>query len=146
MFRVASEMAAALRWGLPKDHPAVNEPGLPTLLTGIEEVMGGMRDRFVPCYSDEEKPDIVSFEVFTIALRKRPDDGTWLSRFVELEHQMRGIARLEGPSRAPEEVYERYKEWLPFALRTDTFIRDDAIDLGYVPDRLYSKDTQEVKG
>ena len=48
VFRMASETAAALRWGLPKGHPAAEEPGLPTLLTGIEEVMSGMRERFVP--------------------------------------------------------------------------------------------------
>ncbi len=134
VFRVAVETAAALRWGLPKDHPAAEEPGLPPLLTGTEEIMRGIRDRFLPYYSEKEQPDFASFEAFAIALRKGSDDDSLLSRFVELEHRMRNMARLEEPD--PEEAYERYKEWLPFILRSDAFIHDAALDLGYDPNRL----------
>ncbi|MGB3633845.1 MAG: potassium channel family protein [Rubrobacteraceae bacterium] len=136
VFRIASETTAALRWGLPGDHPATEEPGLPTLLTGVEEIMGGMRERFVPHYSEEEKPDFVSYETFSGAMKKGRDENTWLSRFIEMERDMRGVAHLESANLNTEESYERYREWLPFALRTDTFIRDAAIDLGYDPDRL----------
>ncbi len=141
VFRVVSETSAALRWGLPEDHRAAKEPGLPTLLTGVEEIMGGMRDRFVPYYSEGEEPRVSSFEAFTAALKKDPKDDAWLSRFIQLEHQMRSLARLESPE--SEEAYERYKEWLPFVVRTDTFIRDAAIDLGYDPDRLSWRDRRE---
>lgn len=144
VFRVASETVAALRWGLPKDHPAAEEPGLPTLLTGIEEVMRGMRERFVPYYSEGEKPDPVSFEAFTVALKEEPEEDTWLSRFISVERRMRDIAHLGSPE--PGEAYERYKEWLPFVLRTDTFIRDAAIDLGYDPNRLSWRGEQKGKG
>ena len=59
---------------------------------------------------------------------------------------MRSIAQLKGPSLDPEEAYERYKEWLPFGLRTDAFICDAAIDLGYDPDQLSWKSAGEEKG
>ena len=143
VFRMASETAAALRWGLPKDHPAAEEPGLPTLLTGIEEVMRGMRERFVPYYSEEEKPYFVSYEAFRIAQRKGEDEDIWLSRFIEVERQMQEMAEIEPSGPDLEKAYERYKEWLPFALRTDTFIRDTALDLGYDPDQLSWKDTRQ---
>ena len=144
VFRVAVETAAALRWGLPNGHPAAEEPGLPALLTGTEEIMRGMRERFVPHCSKEEKPDFVSFEAFDIALRKGPGEDTLLSRFVELERRMRDIAQLETPD--PGEAYGRYREWLPFVLRTDTFIRDTALDLGYDPGWLSWSGGQQKKG
>ncbi len=145
MFRVVSETAAALRWGLPKDHPAAEGPGLPTLLTGVEEVMGGMRERFVPHYAEEE-PDYVSYEAFSVALNEGRNDDTWLSRFIEMDQDMRDMTGLENPRPEAEEAYERYKGWLPFALRTDTFIRDAAVDLGYDPDRLSWRSPEEKKG
>ena len=134
VFRVAVETAAALRWGLPKDHPAAEEPGLPTLLIGTEEIMRGIRERFLPYHSEKEQPDFASFEDFAGALRKGSDDDDLLSRFVGVERRMRSMAQLENPD--PEEAYARYKEWLPFILRSDAFIRDAALDLGYDPDRL----------
>ncbi|MGF1472257.1 MAG: potassium channel family protein [Rubrobacteraceae bacterium] len=139
VFRVASEMAAALRWGLPKGHSAASEPGLTTLINGIEKIMDGMEERFVSTYSEKQQSDVVPFEAFATALREEPDDDTWLSRFIELEREVRNLAHLEEiPD--PEEAYERYKEWLPFTLRTDAFIRDAALDLGYDPHRLSGKD------
>ena len=49
---------------------------------------------------------------------------------------MRGLARAQD-SADPEECYERYKEWLPFAHRNWTFFEATAEELGY---RLHELD------
>ena len=123
-------VTSALRWGLPKDHPASKTRWLPTLITGFDMVTTCLDERFLSEHL-AEAPDPVPFETFRAALEygKEPSDP-WLERFLEMQLFMRRLARLEGP---PDTVksYERYKEWLPFGYRNRTFFEVSARDLGY---------------
>lgn len=56
--------------------------------------------------------------------------GFLSSRFFEMRLYMRGIARTQD-SAGPEECYERYKQWLPFAHRNRAFFEATARELGY---------------
>ena len=129
-FRMIGGMAGALRWGLPKDHPGSQTPWLPTLIVGLDTLTTYLDERFLS-EELENSPEPVPFETFQAALErdKEPSDP-WVERFREMEAFMREMARLEDiPD--PEERYERYKEWLPFAHRNRAFFEASAKDLGY---------------
>src|SRR5918997_513797 len=129
-FRMIGGMAGALRWGLPKDHPGSQTPWLPTLIVGLDTLTTYLDERFLS-EELENSPEPVPFETFQAALErdKEPSDP-WLERFMEMEAFMREMVRLEDiPD--PEEGYERYKEWLPFAHRNRAFFETSAKDLGY---------------
>jgi len=129
-FRMIGGVTSALRWGLPKDHPASKTPWLPTLITGFDMVTTFLDERFLSEHL-AEAPDPVPFETFraTLEYGKEPSDP-WLERFLEMQLFMRRLARLEGPPDTVES-YERYKEWLPFGYRNRTFFEVSARDLGY---------------
>ena len=136
-FRMIGDFAGALRWGLPKGHPASQEPWLPTLLTGFDMMLSYIDERFLSEHL-EKPPAPVSFEKFGAALGsgEEPEDS-WLARFFETQRYMRDLARIENPP-APEESYVRYTEWLPFAHRSCSFFEASAKDLGYELDELNS--------
>lgn len=124
-------MAAALRWGLPEDHPGSQAPWLPTLITGLDTIISYIDERFLFEHLDEQLPEPVSFETFRSALErdKKPADA-WLNRFLQIDSFMRELTHLEGRPEL-EEAYERYKSWLPFAHRNRAFFEALAKDLGY---------------
>jgi Ion channel len=134
-FRMIGGMAGALRWGLPKNHPGSQTPWLPTLIIGLDTLIGYL-DEFFLSEHLEEAPDSVPFETFEAALEraKEPSDP-WLDRFVQIQSFMREIAHLEARP-DPDEAYERYKKWLPFAHRNRSFFEASARDLGYELDEL----------
>jgi hypothetical protein len=134
-FRMIGGMAGALRWGLPKNHPGSQTPWLPTLIIGLDTLIGYL-DEFFLSEHLEEAPDSVPFETFEAALEraKEPSDP-WLDRFVQIQSFMREIAHLEDRP-DPDEAYERYKKWLPFAHRNRSFFEASAKDLGYELDEL----------
>ncbi len=53
-----------------------------------------------------------------------------MERFLEMQLYMRDLVRTQD-SADPEECYERYKEWLPFAHRNRAFFEATARELGY---------------
>jgi hypothetical protein len=134
-FRMIGGMAGALRWGLPKNHPGSQTPWLPTLIIGLDTLIDYL-DEFFLSEHLEETPDPVPFETFEAALEraKEPSDP-WLDRFVQIQSFMREIVHLEDRP-APDEAYERYKHWLPFAHRNRSFFEASAKDLGYELDEL----------
>lgn len=134
-FRMVGGMAGALRWGLPRDHPGSQTPWLPTLITGLETLITYLDERFLSEHL-EEAPQPVPFETFEAATSrdKEPADP-WLARYLQIEAFMRDLARLEDPS-DPEESYDRYKKWLPFAHRNRAFFEASAKDLGYELEEL----------
>jgi hypothetical protein len=134
-FRMIGGMAGALRWGLPKNHPGSQTPWLPTLIIGLDTLIDYL-DEFFLSEHLEEAPDPVPFETFEAALEraKEPSDP-WLDRFVQIQSFMREIVHLEDRP-APDEAYERYKHWLPFAHRNRSFFEASAKDLGYELDEL----------
>src|SRR5919107_1262801 len=46
-FRMIGGMVGALRWGLPKGHPGSQTPWLPTLITGLEDIVAYLDERFL---------------------------------------------------------------------------------------------------
>lgn len=130
VFHVAGELAAALRWGLPGEHPAAREPQLPTLTTGIGDMIDQMEHSFLPSGPSGEAPEPAPFETFEAALRsEEAPDEHWLAEFLRVEGRMRGMAGLDAPD--PAEAYGRYQAWLPFAHRVESFVDATADDLGY---------------
>ena len=130
-------LAAALRWGLPKDHPATHQPWLPALLAGFTTVTTQLEERFVPGRQAKEAPEAVSFGTFVRCLQGQGEStDAWLSQFLDLECWMRWLAGLGDDLPDAEEAYARYKEWLPFAYRADTFVRVTHEDLGREPEAL----------
>lgn len=129
-FRMAGGIAAALRWGLPKDHPGSQTPWLPTLVTGIETITTYLDERFLS-EPLEDPPAPVPFETFEAALErgKEPPDP-WLDRFLQIMSFMHDLANLDVPP-DPEEAYARYEQWLPFAYRNRAFFEASASELGY---------------
>ena len=84
----------------------------------------------------EDTPKPVSFDSFEAALTGQRGPPDWFSkRFVEMEHWMRELARLEVAPDATE-AYERYSGWLPFAHHVRAFFEASAKDLGYELDEL----------
>ena len=130
LFRMVGGMAGALRWGLPKDHPASQTPWLPTLLVGLDTITDFLERRFL---SEPlgEPPDPVPFETFEAALLrgKEPADY-WLGRFLTMNAFMRDLVHLEDAP-DPEEAYDRYDRWLAFAYHNRAFFETSALDLGY---------------
>src|SRR5215204_837796 len=134
-FRMIGGMAGALRWGLPKDHPGSQTPWLPTLIIGLDTLIDYLDEYFLSEHL-EEAPDPVPFETFEAALEraKEPSDP-WLDRFLQIQSFMRELARIEERP-DPEEAYDRYRRWLPFAYRNRSFFEASAKDLGYELDEL----------
>ena len=134
-FRMIGGMAGALRWGLPKNHPGSQTPWLPTLIIGLETLIGYLDELFLS-KEIEDPPEPVPFETFEAALeREKEPVDPWLGRFLHIQAFMHEIARLE-EAPDPEEAYARYEQWLPFAHRNRSFFEASAKDLGYELDEL----------
>ena len=134
-FRMIGGFAGALRWGLPKSHPASQAPWLPTLLTGLEMMISYIDERFLSEHL-EKAPAPVPFKRFKAALESGEEPPeVWPARFFEMQRYMNGLARIEDTP-TPEECYDRYKEWLPFAHRNRSFFEASAKELGYEIDEL----------
>ena len=134
-FRMIGGMAGALRWGLPRDHPGSQTPWLPTLIVGLETLITYLDELFLSV-DLEDPPDPVPFETFEAALdRDKEPSDLWLDRFFQIESFMREIVRFEDRP-DPDEAYECYKQWLPFAHRNRSFFEASARDLGYELDEL----------
>src|SRR5215217_1390224 len=90
------------------------------MITGVDMMTSYIDERFLS-ESLEMAPEPVPFETFEAAFErgKEPSDP-WLERFFEMQLYMRDLVRTQD-SADPEECYERYKEWLPFAHRNRAF-------------------------
>ena len=110
---------------MPEDHPGSQTPWLPTLITGLETITTYLDERFLSRHL-EETPEPIPLETFEAAISrdKEPADP-WLARFLQIEAFMRELAHLEAPP-DPEEAYDRYKKWLPFAHRNRAFYEASA--------------------
>ncbi|HEX2193047.1 MAG TPA: ion channel [Acidimicrobiales bacterium] len=129
LFHMIGGVVAALRFGLPKGHPATQDPWLPPLTTGFGDVMREVEDHFGPGVA-LDRPEPVPFERFCTALKEGEETGDErLDEFLALDRFMRRLAEMEGPP-DPEETYERYCAWLPFAAESREFVQTLAHDLG----------------
>src|ERR687894_296030 len=112
-FRMIGGVVGALRWGLPKGHPASQAPWLTALLTSLDMMISYIDERFLSERLNKA-PAPASFETFRAALEDEEESSDpWLARFFEMQRYMADLARVEDPE-DPEECYGRYKEWLPF--------------------------------
>jgi Ion channel len=133
IFHMIGGVVAALRFGLEKGHPATQDPWLPPLTIGFGDVMREVEDHFGPDVG-RERPDPVPFERFRAAVAAEAGEGgeaagdERVEEFLALDRFMRRLADVGPPD--PEETYERYTEWLPFATESREFVSTLAEDLG----------------
>jgi Ion channel len=123
---------AALRWGLPPGHPATLQPLLIQLCAQFEQFAVYLHRQLR--LSDAPAPAAASFEIFSAAYGdddKIPD--LWLGRFLSLNREMSALARPNFVAN-PQDVYERYQQWLPFAHRAEQLTIAVSQDLDYQPD------------
>jgi hypothetical protein len=79
-FRMIGGVVGALRWGLPRGHPAGQAPWLPALHTGLDMMISYVDERFLS-ERIEKAPAPVSFETFEAALERdeKPSEPWWLA-------------------------------------------------------------------
>ena len=139
IFHMIGGVVAALRFGLPKDHPATRDPWLPPLITGFGDVMKEVEEHFGPDVP-RTWAEPVPFERFRAALEGQTDEAVdeRAEEFLAMDRFMRRLAEIEGPPDA-EETYERYKRWLPFAAESREFVSTLARDLGTDLEQLHAE-------
>ncbi len=152
IFHMIGGVVAALRFGLPRGHPATLDPWLPPLTTGYRDVMREVEGHFGPTRafrprrsgSAPRDPEPVPFDRFRAAFDGDGDDTVdeHVAEFLDLDRFMRGVADVERPPDAGE-AFERYKTWLPFATETREFVSSLAQDLG--TDLEHLQDEPEVR-
>jgi hypothetical protein len=121
---------AALRWGLPAGNSAAEQPLLIRLSSQFE--------RFVDYLHGQLKwsgipPKPVAYEEFVSAqLAAAEKRDIWVHRFLHLTGEMGRLANL-AVTNDPQEVYARYRQWLPFAQRAAQATLAVSLDLDYQP-------------
>jgi hypothetical protein len=121
---------AALRWGLPAGNSIAKQPLLVRLSSQFE--------RFVDYLHEQLRwtgaaPEPVSFEGFAAAhLGTEQTSDIWVNRFLHLTGEMTRLAKL-GATDDLQEVYARYRQWLPFAHRAAQATVAVSLDLDYQP-------------
>lgn len=120
----------------PKTGPSF---GSALYLSGVTLVTLGYGD-ITPSSSLYEA---LTFGVFVAELgRDKETSDRWLARFLAQEAYMRRLVPVDDPP-DPEELYARYKEWLPFTYRITGFVEATTKDLGYDIEGL-SRDPDQV--
>ena len=114
----------ALRWGLPRGHPASEEPRLPALVFQYVEFADQLQDRLR--WRDVEVPEVVSRDVFVAHARGGTLDvprDQWVMSFLALSARMSKLAAVD-PLADLDDAYQRYSEWLPFAHRSQLAMKN----------------------
>jgi hypothetical protein len=123
-FGLIGRVIAALRWGLPTGHPVTEEPWLLALKSAFESITDEMVERFLDVDDLDPADQPVDRETFVIALSKGRSSDALIHRFLELLNLMEKLTENKH-LRDPDEVYDRYRQWVPFISRVDHFL--DAI-------------------
>jgi hypothetical protein len=121
---------AALRWGLPAGNSVAKEPLLVCLSSQFERFVDYLHEQLG---WTSAVPEPVSFEEFTAAYSgsvESPD--IWVRRFLHLTGEMTRLAKLAATDDS-QEVYARYRQWLPFAQRSAQATLAVSLDLDYQP-------------
>ncbi|HEX3424765.1 MAG TPA: potassium channel family protein [Acidimicrobiales bacterium] len=142
IFWFTGAAAAALRWGLPKGHPASRDPWLPGLIAGYDDAITQISAQFLGSKLPDS-PNAVPSEAFAVAGREGKVDDDMLRRFLEIDAAMGAMAQATGPE-DPTERYERYREWTRFVGRARSFVEATSRQLGLDPDLLY-EDPRRVR-
>ena len=121
---------AALRWGLPAGNSVAREPLLVRLSSQFERFVDYLHEQ-LRWTSAMTEP--VGYEEFVSArLGAAETRDIWVRRFLHLTDEMGRLAKL-GATIDSEEVYARYRQWLPFAQRAAQATLAVSLDLDYQP-------------
>lgn len=121
---------AALHWGLPAGNSIAKEPLLVRLSSQFERFVDYLHEQLG--WTDA-MPVPVSFEDFVGAhLETVETNDIWLRRFLHLTDEMRRLAKLTATDDS-QEIYARYRQWLPFAYRAAQATMAVSLDLDYQP-------------
>ena len=124
------EILAALRWGLPAGNPLAKEPLLVRLSSQFERLVDYLHEQLG---WTSAVPEPVSFEDFAAArLGAVETPDIWVRRFLRLTGEMLRLANLTA-SDDSQEIYARYRQWLPFAHRAAQATLAVSLDLDYQP-------------
>lgn len=122
---------AALRWGLPSGYLTSIQPLLTQLSFQFEHFTDYLHNEVG--WTSAAVPEIVPFEEFAAAYRTAAQSSDlWLGRFLRVNRDMGEMAKLDRAP-APQEAYERYRQWLPFAYRAEQMMAAISRDLDYQP-------------
>jgi hypothetical protein len=131
VLHMSGHWVAALRWGLPSEHPVTTQPLVTRLTLQFEQFADHLQGR--PGWTRVRTPEVVSYECFLAAYgTEQAESDEWLGRFLLLDRYMARLARSDHPAN-PMMAYQRYKLWLPFARRTEQMIAAISQDLDYRP-------------
>jgi hypothetical protein len=121
---------AALRWGLPMGNSVAKEPLLVRLSSQFERFVDYLHEQLGWASA---VPEPVSFEEFSAAhLGTVETPDIWARRFLHLTGEMRRLAKLTATDDS-QEIYARYRQWLPFAHRAAQATLVVSLDLDYQP-------------
>lgn len=132
VFAALGELIALARWGLPGDEPLTGDPSLRALSREYISAVERMQRNFIDTPEQPLRAPLSEEEFWRARAGDSDDPG--VRAFGELEVEARRSAGLPYPPGAetdPRDTYERYCEWLPFAERRQSFVRDVARSLGY---------------
>jgi Ion channel len=133
-FHIIGQLIAALRWGLPADHPAATNPWLVALVGSYLHIAEYVERHFTGTPMAHAPP--LDREAFVARLSGGADtcDET-VQRFIDLTRHMERVTGVHDASTA-EALYARYRGWLAFSQRASGFVRATARDLAYDMDAL----------
>jgi hypothetical protein len=124
------ETLAALRFGVPSSHSVSKQPLLVRLMSQLERFVDYLHDQLG---WSSAMPAPMSFEDFSAAHTGTVETSdVWLGRFLRLSRDMEQLARL-APAQESQEIYMRYRQWLPFAYRCERATSAVSRDLDYQP-------------
>ncbi|HYN99393.1 MAG TPA: potassium channel family protein [Actinomycetota bacterium] len=119
-FGLIGRFVAALRWGLPEGEPVTEEPWLRALKSAYESISSEILERFLETDNWQPSDIPVDKATFVSDLTYDRSDDALIHRFLELLDFMDELTERKQP-RVPDEVYRRYREWVPFVSRIDEF-------------------------
>jgi hypothetical protein len=120
-FGLIGRVVAALRWGLPAGDPITEEPWLRALKSAYESITNEILERFLETEKWDPAAKPVDKATFVTDLSYGRSDEATVQRFLELLDFMEELTERKHP-RDPDEVYRRYREWVPFVARIDEFV------------------------
>ncbi|MFG2409865.1 FUSC family protein [Streptomyces brevispora] len=121
---------AALRWGLPADHPAAQQPILTPLTLHFTRFAEYLHQQLR--WQSTDVPEVVAFDVFAATYPHGKPTDRWVSRFLRVDRAMAELAALDGAEDA-HRAYQRYQQWLPFTFRAQQTAAAVGYDLDYQP-------------
>jgi hypothetical protein len=121
---------AALRWGLPVGNSTAKEPLLVRLSSQFERFVDYLHGQLGWSSSAPEPVSYEDFAAAHIGTVEAPE--IWVHRFLQLTDEMRRLAKLTAADDL-DELYARYRQWLPFVHRSAQATLAVSLDLDYQP-------------